>query len=379
MKARKKVIQGGSSAGKTFGILPILINKALTTNDLEISVVSESIPHLKRGALKDFIKIMKATQRWREDSYNATDRKYTFHNGSYIEFYSPESVIGSRRHILYINEANHITYEDYYQLSIRTSSDIYIDFNPVDEFWAHNEVLKESDSELLILTYLDNEGLPQNVIADFEQAKKKAIIEQSNGTNGYWTNFVKVYVNGEVGSLQGCVFNNWGKIKDIPPEAQLLSYGLDWGFSVDPSGLIEVYKWNGKLIVNELLYEKGLTNSQLAKAMDGLNINKCIDIIADSAEPKSIQDLKNFGYYNTIPAKKGEDSIRQSINKIQEYELLITENSTNLIKELRSYTWINNNSGEQQRKPVDRNNHLIDPLRYVALNKLGYQGYSSIM
>ncbi len=372
MKARKKVIQGGSSAGKTFGVLPILIDKCCKSPNLEISVVAESVPHLKKGALKDFIKIMKATGRWNENRYNATDRKYTFANGSYMEFFSPESIIGSRRNILYINEAPFIKYEDYYQMAIRTSGEIFMDFNPFNEFWAHTEVLKEADSELLILTYRDNEALPVNVIQDFEQARIKADAELKSGKAGYWCNFVNVYVDGKVGTLQGAIFNNWSQIDTIPKEAEFIANGLDWGFTNDATGLIEVYKWNNKLIVKELIYETRLTNSMLFNKMRELKIPLDNDIIADSSEPKSIQDLINFGYYNIRGANKGQDSVRSSINKLQEYEILVTSDSLNLIKELRGYVWLDG------QKPIDKNNHLIDPLRYVALNKLMVDNYFEI-
>lgn len=377
LNKRKRVIQGGSSAGKTIAILAILIDKCTKTPNLEVSVVAESIPHLKRGALKDFIKIMKATNRFNEMRYNITERRYTFQNNSYIEFFSPESVIGSRRHILYINEAPFIKYEDYYQLAIRTSDLIFIDFNPINEFWAHNEVLKEKDSDFIILSYKDNEALPINVIEDFNNAVIKASEERSRGVDGYWCNFERVYINGQIGSLQGVVFNNWKTIDTIPKDAELIAYGLDWGFAKDQTGVVACYKWNNKILVKELLYEVGLTNSMIAQKLIQLQINRHIDIIADSAEPKSIQDLINFGF-NVLSANKGEDSIRQSINKLQEFEILVTEDSLNLIKELRGYVWQKKQDGSLDSKPIDRNNHLIDPIRYVALNKLG-QSYFEIL
>ncbi len=369
LKKRKKVIQGGSSAGKTFGILPILINRAALEPGLEISVISESIPHLKRGALKDFIKIMKWTGRWFDEFYNATDRKFTFPNGSYIEFYSPESVLGARRNVLYINEANNITYNDYHQLAVRTSGDIYIDFNPANEFWAHTEVLNEPDSDLLILTYKDNEALPPNVIADFENAKIKADREQLQGVQGYWTNWCKVYINGEIGSLQGTIFQF--EVCDALPEgSERIAYGIDFGFSVDPCTLIDVHKFNGHLYLDQLIYKTGLTNSDLIKLMDSLKVDKDYDIIADSAEPKSIEDLKRGGYSSTRPANKGADSIRNSIDTLQQHKIFITRQSVDLIKEFRSYSWETGNDGKSTGKPIDYMNHGIDAVRYVALNKI---------
>lgn len=366
---RKKVIQGGSSASKTYGILSVLIDKATKKPNLEISVVSESIPHLKKGALKDFIKIMKWTGRWNENRYNATDRRYEFANGSYFEFFSPESVLGSRRNILYVNEANNISYEDYHQMAVRTSDEIWIDFNPAGEFWAHTEVLTEQDSELLILTYKDNEALPANVISDFMQAQLKAAKEQAAGINGYWTNWCKVYIDGEIGSLQGVIFQ-FELCDEIPKGSERIAYGLDWGFATDPNALIDVHKYNGALYFDELIYETGMTNQDLITRMNQLGISKQYDIIADSAEPKSIEDLKRGGYSNTKPAKKGEDSIRNSIDTLQQFKLFITKRSLNFIKEARMYRWETDKQGKSTGKPIDAFNHCWDPARYVALNKI---------
>lgn len=373
MTARKRVVRGGSSASKTCGILPELINRCTLNPGLEVSVISESIPHLKKGAMKDFIKIMKWTGRWNENHWNATDRKYTFHNDSYIEFFSPESVLGSRRNILYVNEANNIKYEDYVQLAMRTSDLIFLDYNPAAEFWADTEVLKEPDSELLVLTYLDNEARPKNVDSDFAIFRQKAEKEKELGLpiTSYWQNYCRVYIDGEIGNIQGVVFNNWNQIDSIPEQAEIIAYGLDWGFTNDPSGLVAVYKYNGKLVLHELIYESGLTNSMLADKMRSLGVNTNIDIIADSSEPKSIADLQGMGFPRTTPAKKGADSINNGISKLQEFELLVTKTSTNLIKELRAYRWQVDKSGKTLNEPIDHMNHLIDPTRYVALNKLG--------
>jgi len=369
LKSRKKIIQGGSSAGKTYGIIPILIDQAAKTPNLEISVVSESIPHLKKGALKDFIKIMKSTGRWVDARFNATDRKYLFANGSYIEFFSPESVLGARRHILYVNEANNITYEDYHQLSVRTEKDIFIDFNPANEFWAHTEVLKEPDSEGLILTYLDNEGRPSNVDLEFEIARQKAQKEKELGVDGYWSNWCRVYIDGQIGSLQGVVFNNWHQIDDIPKDAEFVARGLDFGFTNDPTALIEVYKSFNKLFIKELLYETRLTGYDIAEKMLILNIPKHQVIVGDCARPETIEDLHRFGF-NIEPSVKGADSVINSIDTLQQFEMYVTKDSTNLIKELRSYRWLTDRSGKALNEPIDHNNHLIDALRYVASNRL---------
>jgi phage terminase large subunit len=372
MKARKKIIQGGTGAGKTFAILTILIDRAIKTEGLEISVVSESIPHLKRGAMKDFIKLMKSTGRWNEDSWNATDRKYTFFNGSYIEFFSPEAILGARRNILYLNEANNISFSDYHQLAVRTSNDIYIDFNPDQEFWAHSEILKEPNTESLILTYKDNEARPSNVDEEFAIALNKAEKEADEGLpiTAFWRNFCEVYIFGRIGNLQGRIFSNWNQVDEIPEDAKFIAYACDPGFSNDPTAVVAVYTHNKELYVHELIYELRLTNADIDNKLVLRGVKKSDPLIVDSAEPKTVEDLKRYGY-SVEPAKKGPDSVRASINQLQEYKINVTKESLNLIKELRSYKWMTDKSGKALNEPCDANNHLIDALRYVALNKLG--------
>lgn len=359
---RKKVIQGGTSAGKTFGILPILIDKAARTPMLEISVVSESIPHLRRGAMKDFLKIMKLTNRYVDAHWNRSLLTYTFANGSYIEFFSADmddKLRGARRNILYVNEANNVTFEAYLQLSIRTNKEIYIDFNPTQEFWAHTEVVPQEDADFLILNYKDNEALDDNIVKEIESAKEKA------KTSSYWENWWKVYGLGQIGSLQGAVFNNWKQIDKIPEEAKLIGIGLDFGYTNDPTAIVEVYNWNGQRIINELCYRSGMLNTDIAKILPSN-----VPIYADSSEPKSIDEIRRFG--KTIRGvTKGKDSINYGIQVMQSQEYLVTSNSTNLIKELRGYIWDTDKSGTKLNKPIDYNNHGLDALRYHEMETIG--------
>ena len=366
MTARKKVIQGGTSAGKTYAILAVLIHIAAKAKT-EISVVSESIPHLRRGAMKDFGKVMQWTNRWRDEGWNKTLLTYTFANGSTIEFFSADQeakLRGARRQVLYINEANNIEFEAYHQLAIRTSESIYIDFNPVSEFWAHTEVLAEQDSELIVLTYRDNEALPATIRDDIEAAQVKA------ATSTYWANWWKVYGLGEVGSLQGVVFDDWQQVDGIDFAGdKLVAIGLDWGYTNDPTAVVAVYKRGSAILLHELLYQNGLTNQDIADHLRKLGIGRSWPIIADSAEPKSIEEVHRLGF-NIHPATKGADSIRNSIDILKRQPLLVTRESTNLIKELRNYTWDTDKTGASLGVPIDRYNHAIDAVRYVALNKL---------
>ena len=363
LKKRKKVIQGGTSAGKTFGILPILIDRCIRTPMLETSVVSESIPHLRRGAMKDFLKIMIETGRYRDAQWNRSSLKYTFTNGSYIEFFSveqPDKLRGARRNVLYCNEANNIPFEAYNQLSIRTSGDIWIDFNPTANFWAHKEVANQPDADFITLTYLDNEALPQTIVDDIEQAKHKA------KTSEYWANWWKVYGLGQVGSLEGVCIKEWQEIK-LPLEARLLCYGMDFGYSNDPTTLIALYKYNDAYIFDEVIYQKKLLNSDTSNLFKANDINAVV--YADSAEPKSIAELRTLGH-KVLPCTKGKDSIVYGINLINQNKIYITSRSKNLIKELQSYTWMKDREGNTINEPIDAFNHCIDAARYAITSQL---------
>lgn len=364
MKARIKVIPGGSSAGKTFGILPILIDKCIKTPGLSVSVISESMPHLRRGAMRDFLKILKTTNRYIDSNWNRSNSIYNFTNGSYIEFFGVEDdskLRGARRNILYINECNKISEESYTQLAMRTDMDIYLDYNPSHKFWV-DEVLLSDESEQLILTYKDNEALSQSVITFLESKLELA------KTSDYWANWVKVYLYGLQGMLEGTIFNNWKEISNIPAEAELLGFGMDFGFTNDPSTCIGVYKYDGKLILDEVLYRKGLQNSDIAALLKDAGV--IAQIYADSAEPKSIAEIRKYGL-SIHPTKKGADSINYGISLLQEQEMLITKRSINLKTELTKYSWKKDINGNTLNVPTDNWNHAIDAARYLALIKLG--------
>lgn len=362
LKKRVRVIPGGTSAGKTYGIIPVLVDDAARNPGLEISIVSESIPHLRRGALRDFEKIMRASGRWQEGRFNKALLKYTFNNGSFIEFFStdqPDRLRGARRNVLYINEANNVSFESYLELAVRTSKTIWLDFNPTGEFWVDTELANDKDVEILKLTYLDNEAAPEAAVKEIEKARQKA------KTSDFWANWYKVYGLGERGILQGVVFSNWQTIPAIPSEAQLIGCGLDFGYTNDPSALIEVYNYNGKRILNERLYSTGMHNKDIATYLP-----KCT-IWADSAEPKSIDEIFRLGH-DIRGATKGRDSINFGIQVMQNQQYLVTQKSVNLIKELRSYCWDKDKTGTTLNKPVDKWNHAIDAIRYHEMETVGF-------
>jgi phage terminase large subunit len=362
LRNRIKIIQGGTSAGKTFGILPILISKAAKRPLMEISVVAESIPHLRRGALKDFLSMMKSGFRYVDKRFNKSLLRYDFDNGSYIEFFSADDsskLRGARRDILYINECNNIEFEAYNELAIRTKREIYLDFNPANEFWVHTELKNEPDTDFVVLTYKDNEALDKGIVREIEKNRLKGL------TSSYWANWWNVYGLGEMGSLQGVVFSNWKQVDTIPTEARLLGYGVDFGYTADPTSIVEVYTYNGQRILNEICYQTGLVNTEIAK-----KLQKNIIAYADSAEPKSIEEIRRTGQL-IKGVTKGLDSVNFGIQIMQSQEYLVTSQSTNLIKELRSYCWDKDRSGKQINKPIANYNHAIDAVRYHEMESLG--------
>lgn len=359
LKKRNRVIQGGTSAGKTWGILPILIDYACKHSKCEISIVSETIPHLRRGAMRDFLKILDITGRYRDDFWNKSLLTYRFENGSYIEFFSADSearVRGARRDVLYINEANNIDFDTYHQLSIRTRKINWLDFNPSAEFWAHKELMHDSNSDFVILTYKDNEALDSNIRDEIERARDKAM------TSKYWENWWRVYGLGEIGLIQGVVLGNWEQIAQIPEDARLIGLGMDFGFTNDPTSIVGLYKYDGKYIVDEICYRTEMSNTDISEV---LSQYKNIPIIADSAEPKTIRELQGYGH-RIIPCDKGKDSVIHGLNLIQQHEVYyITAQSLNVIKEHRAYVWKTDKTGKNLNVPIEMHNHSIDALRYV--------------
>lgn len=371
LNSRIKIIQGGTSASKTFSILAVLIDYAIKHPNTEISIVAESIPHLRRGAFKDFIKILKWTNRYNEECLNKTLLTYTMKGGSTFDFFSADDASklrGARRDILYMNECNNMTFDSYNELSIRTRQFVYLDFNPVNEFWVHSELKNDPNSDFLILTYKDNEALDASIVNQIEANKIKG------ETSDYWRNWWKVYGEGQIGMLEGVVFSNWKTIDTIPSEARLLGIGLDFGFTNDPSTAVAVYKWNDKRIVKELFYRTGLLNADIANLLP-----KDAIIYADSAEPKSIEEIRRRGL-QIYGAEKGRDSITYGIDLMQQQEYLVTSDSTNLIKELRGYCWDVDKTGKRLNKPQGGQDHGIDALRYhevssISTNKGVYNIY----
>lgn len=337
LNKRIRAVAGGTSASKTISILLWLIDYAQSTEGKLISVVSESFPHLKRGSIRDFMNIMESHKYFKRDQWNKTDFIYTFPKKSRIEFFSadqPGKVRGPRRDILFINEANNISYETYTQLEVRTKDIIWLDWNPVSEFWAYEEVINKDNCEFITLTYLDNEALDQNIVDAIEVRK---------GNKNWW----KVYGLGQLGEAEGRIFTGWQMVDSVPHEARIERNGLDFGYSNDPTSIVAIYRYDGGFILDEILHRKGMANKQIADTI--LNSSNTLTI-ADSAEPKSIDEIRMYGV-NIIGAQKGQGSVLQGIQYVQDQRISVTKRSLNIIKSYRNYLWETDKEGKIINEP----------------------------
>ncbi len=359
-----RVVQGGTSAGKTYSILQYLILLSLNrNNNFLISIVAESIPVLKRGAYKDFQDIIIRMGLYDEKNHNKTDRTYLLNNTTF-EFFSADDstkLRGSRRDILFVNEANNVSFEAFQELNIRTKKFTFIDYNPTAPFYAHTELIGQDNVDFLIVTFKDNEFLDKKIVKEIESWEQKA------ETSEYWSNRWKVMGLGQLGIQSGAIITDWTEIDSVPLNSELLGSGLDFGFTNDPTALVSVYRYNGEVIIDEVVYQKGLLNNQLASLIKSNDAKNAI-IYADSAEPKSIAELKFYGL-SVLPVMKGKDSINYGLQLIQEQPLKVTSRSQNLIKELQNYTWMKDKEGNPTSIPIDTYNHIIDALRYLFLMK----------
>lgn len=370
MRKRFRIIPGGSSAGKTLAIISILIDQAIALPTKRIDVVSMTYGHLIDGAIADFKRIMEESGRWEEECWHDTKHTYTFSNKSFIRFKSMDragKAKGPRRDILYINEANEIDFETFFQLEARTADWIYIDYNPSNRFWVDDEVIPLPNAEVLTLTYRDNEGCPLEVLKGFEIKRQKAL------TSPYWQNWCNVYLDGQIGSIEGVIFSNWSTIDTIPVDAKLLGYGMDFGYTNDPTTLIALYTYNNTLLIDQVIYKRGLSNGDIVSLMKQNNVSG--RIYADSAEPKTIAEIKGYGF-NIKPTKKGKDSIVYGISLLQEETICITKRSRETIDEFTMYAWARNVDGSTENTPEDLHNHAIDAIRYFVMMNLGKSNYT---
>lgn len=353
MTRRIRIVQGGTSASKTISILLYLIAMAQTDDVATLtSVVSESFPHLRRGCIRDFLNIMQAHHYFKDANWNKSESTYTFETGSKIEFFSADQapkLRGGRRDRLFLNEANNINFEAFNELEVRTKEFIFIDYNPTTEFWSFTDVeVNRNDWEKIILTYVDNEALDANIVASIEQRRN----------NKAW---FQVYGLGQLGEVETRIYKGWQIVDEVPFEARLERYAIDFGYSNDPTAIVAIYYYNGGYIIDEIAYQNGLVNKQIADIVKATE-KKSI-VIADSAEPKSIDELRLEGL-TVLPSKKGPGSILQGIQFVQGQKVSMTKNSINIIKEYRNYVWITDKDGKIINEPDHLYSHAMDAIRY---------------
>jgi len=360
------VNQGGTSSGKTYAILQVLFTRAI--NEVcTISVVGQDIPNLKVGALRDALDIYNADDAIKEQLtfYNRSERVFLFKNGSIMEFNSydnEQDAKSGKRDYLFINEANGIAYNVYEQLSLRTRKQVFLDYNPDSSFWVHDRILPMENSELILSDHRHNPFLTDKTRAKIEALKDKDI--------DLW----KVYARGRTGKIEGLILKKWYVMNEPFEDKKLVGYGIDFGFTNDPSTLIEVRMQDGELWIKELIYETGLTNQDLSHRMEILGVSKGALIVADSSEPKSIEELRRLRW-TVDGVKKGKDSIMFGINLLKGYTINVHSSSTNLIKELEQYKWKVDRNGDSLNVPIDNYNHAIDALRYLIMHKFSKKGY----
>ena len=352
---RLHINEGGTRSTKTYSILQLLTLLALYDKRPTLtSVVSETFPHLRKGAMRDFQKILKADGLWVEAKWQASISTYTFPNGSQIEFFSadsPDKVHGPARDRLFVNECQNISYDIYRQLAIRTSGDIWLDFNPTHEFWVHTELKGRGREYFVHSTYKDNPFLSKAQIEE---------IESNQSDENWW----RVYGLGEIGRLEGVVYS-FDLCDTIPEGKGREVYGLDFGFTNDPTALVYVKIIGKDAYVSEVIYRQGMLNNELAALMLSEGVPKrSTEIYADCAEPKSIEELYRYGF-NIKPCIKGE--IAAQIDILKQYRLHFTKASLNLIKEGRNYTWKTDKNGKAVNVPIDAFNHALDALRYAVV------------
>ncbi|HEB13414.1 MAG TPA: terminase [candidate division CPR3 bacterium] len=356
MKKRLRCVQGGTSASKTVSIVLLLIDMAQRDEKPTMtSIVSESFPHLRRGVMRDFLAIMEEHKYFVPERWNKTEFIYTFETGSKIEFFSadqPGKVRGPRRDRLFINEANNIPYQIFDQLEVRTKDIIYLDWNPTNSFWFYEEVINREDCEHIVLTYKDNEALSKEIVDSIEQRK---------GNASWW----KVYGEGELGEIETRIYKGWVVVDEVPHEARLERYGLDFGYSNDPTAAAAIYYYNGGYVLDEIIFQKGLSNKMIADILN--NQDKKALVIADSAEPKSIDEIKMYGI-DIIPAVKGQGSVLQGIQFVQDQQISMTKRSINLRKEYGNYIWITDKDGKILNEPDHQYSHTMDAVRYGLAN-----------
>ncbi len=355
LETDKKIIveQGGTRSGKTYNILIWLIFYYCPDNkNKTITICRKTFPSLRASVMRDFIDILRGYGMYREESHNKSSSEYILY-GNLIEFISldqPQKVRGRKRDLLFINEANELYWEDWQQLLFRTKERVILDYNPSDEYhWIYDKVIPRDDCAFFKTTYLDNPFLGESIKQEIERLKETD--EQ------YW----QIYGLGIKGITKSTIFR-YLEVTEIPEQAKFLSYGMDFGYTNDPTTLIGIWIDDHNLYAKEYLYRTLMTTTDINNFLREMDINREL-IWADSAEVRLIDELRRMGW-NIRPSIKGRDSINAGIDLLKRYKIHLTKDSNNAIQEFRNYKWQEDRSGKMINKPIDNNNHLVDALRY---------------
>lgn len=359
-RSRKRIVinQGGTRSGKTYSILQVLCEYCWLNKNCGavISVVRKTLPALKGSAYRDFLEILNNEGWYSEENHNKSEMTYLLF-GNLVEFISvdqPQKIRGRKRNICFINEANELTWEDFFQLNIRTTDKIIIDFNPSDEFhWIYDKLIPRDDADFFQTTYKDNPFLPVELVEEIERLKE--------ADENYW----QVYGLGNRGASKEVIYTHWKPVRELPGKGEVW-YGLDFGFN-NPSALVKVEMYEGSIYAEEVLYQSKLTTNDLADRFRDLGLNKTDEIFCDNAEPKTIEELRRAGF-NAKPCDKKE--VKEGIRKIKSLPLYITDQSANMLKEIKSYKWKVDKDGTVLDEPVKFHDHSMDALRYAVFTKL---------
>ena len=356
----KKIVinQGGTRSGKTFNILLyIIFYYCLNNSNKTITICRKTYPALRATVLRDFINILREHNLYSEDNHIKSSSEYNLF-GNLIEFISldqPVKVRGRKRHLLFINEANELFWEDWQQLLFRTSDKIILDYNPSEEYhWIYDQIIPREDAKFLKTTYKDNPFLEQSLIDEIERLKYTD--EQ------YW----QIYGLGEKGISKATIFN-YVECNQVPFEAEVVSFGMDFGFTNDPTALVKVSKLDNNLYIEELLYRTMMTTGDIHNFLKG-KVNR-EPIYADSSEPRIIEELRRMGW-SIRASLKGRDSVNAGIDLLKRFKIHIHKDSTNAIQEFRNYKWLEDKTGKLTNKPEDKNNHIADAVRYATYSIL---------
>ena len=361
---RITIEQGGSRSGKTYNILMWLIFAYSNRNSGKtITICRKTFPALRASSMRDFFDILKKYDLYKESNHNKSNSEYLLNNNlfEFISLDQPQKVRGRKRDMLYINEANELYFEDWQQLILRTTDKAILDYNPSDEFhFIYEKIKPRDDAEFFITTYKDNPFLDIETVNEIERLR---FVDDN-----YW----KIYGLGQVGSSQALIFRI-NECNSIPAEAKFLSFGMDFGFTNDPTTLVAIYQQGDNIYLKELLYQTGLTNRDINEKLKLHSVDRK-EIFADSAEPKSIEELYRMGW-NIKPATKGQGSVNIGIDMMKRYQIYVTKDSVNMIKEFRNYKWQEDKNGNVLNTPVDMFNHTIDAIRYGLYDKLARPNY----